>query len=43
MEITLDLKEELFKKLQEVATDEKRDFDEEIAYIIRKYLEEKDK
>ena len=43
MNLTLRLALDLYKKLKEIALKEERSINGEINYIIRKYIEEKEK
>ncbi len=43
MNLTLRLPEELYKKLKEVAFEEDRSINGEINYMIKKYIEYKEK
>ncbi len=43
MNLTLRLSEELYKKLKEVAFEEDRSINGQINYMIKKYIEYKDK
>ena len=43
MNLTLRLALDLYKKLKEIALEEERSINGEINYIIKKYIEEKEK
>lgn len=43
MNLTLRLSDEIYKKLKEIALEEERSINGEINYIIKKYIEEKEK